>query len=107
MNLLGIQQVFDRELVVPNIETYEELEFVLRELRALSEPDLRQSLNRLKDTTGMERVDMGIKKVLRSIEEAKHDENNVAGRFTELLTLRKAKDQISKRPDIHQPTFFS
>jgi vesicle-fusing ATPase len=68
MRQLDLQQVFNRELPVPNINTHAELASVLREVQAFdNEGDLVASLNELREYTGTEEVGVGIKKVLLAV----------------------------------------
>ncbi|PBP18300.1 vesicular-fusion protein SEC18 [Diplocarpon rosae] len=91
MRQLDLQQIFNRELTVPNINTYAELAAVLREVQAFdNEADLTESLNELRDITGMDQVGVGIKKVLLAVGEAKQEEGNMAGRFAEVVAQQIA-----------------
>jgi vesicle-fusing ATPase len=68
MRQLDLQQIFNRELAVPNINSHAELAAILREVQAFdSEADLAESLNELRDITGTDKVGIGIKKVSCSI----------------------------------------
>lgn len=63
MRQLDLQQIFNREIAVPNINSHKELASVLREVEAFdSESDLAESLNELRDITGTDQVGIGIKK---------------------------------------------
>lgn len=87
MKQLDLQQIFNRELAVPNVNTFSELASVLREAQAFdSESDLTQSLNELKEITGSDdRVGLGIKKVLLGVGEAKQDPESSPLRFAEIM----------------------
>ncbi|KAE8445181.1 hypothetical protein EG329_013678 [Mollisiaceae sp. DMI_Dod_QoI] len=91
---LDLQQIFNRELAVPNINTHKELASVLREVQAFdSESDLAESLNELRSITGTDQVGVGIKKVLLAIGEAKQEEGNVMNRFAEVVAQQMAANQ--------------
>ncbi|KAG4429739.1 hypothetical protein IFR05_014773 [Cadophora sp. M221] len=91
MRQLDLQQIFNRELAVPNINTHAELAAVLREVNAFdNESDLAESLNELRDITGTDQVGVGIKKVLLAVGEAKQEEGNMAGRFAEVVAQQMA-----------------
>lgn len=91
---LDLQQVFNRELAVPNINTHAELASVLREVQAFeNEGDLVASLNELKDITGTEEVGVGIKKVLLAVGEAKQDESRAPERFAEVVAQQMAANR--------------
>lgn len=87
MRQLDLQQIFNRELAVPNVRTHTELASVLREVQAFKyESDLLASLKILYDITGTDQVGIGIKKVLLAIGEAQQEEENVIGRFAEVIS---------------------
>ncbi|CZS96434.1 probable NsfA protein [Rhynchosporium graminicola] len=91
MRQLDLQQIFNRELAVPNINTHSELAAVLREVNAFdNDSDLTESLNELRDITGTDQVGVGIKKVLLAVGEAKQEEGNMAGRFAEVVAQQMA-----------------
>ncbi|CAD6503355.1 BgTH12-03021 [Blumeria graminis f. sp. triticale] len=87
MRQLDLQQIFNRELAVPNVNTHAELSSVLREMQAFpQESDLTESLNTLRDITGTDHVGLGIKKVLLAVGEARQEVGNMAGRFAEVIS---------------------
>ena len=89
--MLDMHQIFNRDIVVPNVGTFDELASVLRHVRAFDdEADLSQSLNELRDITGSDRIGLGIKKVLNVIDEAKQERENVPSLFAEILAGRIA-----------------
>jgi vesicle-fusing ATPase len=89
---LDLQPIFNRELAVPNVNTFSELASVLREAQAFeSESELTHSLHELQEITGnSERVGLGIKKVLLSVGEAKQDSDNPPLRFAEIMAQQIA-----------------
>lgn len=95
MKQLDLQPIFNRELAVPNVNTFSELASVLREAEAFdTEADLARSLNELSEITGTnERVGLGIKKVLLSLGEAKQDPDNSPARFAEIMAQQIAASQ--------------
>ena len=94
MRQLDVQQIFNREIAVPNINTFDELSSVLREIRAFEDDsDINASLNELRSITGSSQVGVGIKKVLLAVEEAKQEGGNIAGRFAEVISERIAANR--------------
>ncbi|CZR58112.1 probable NsfA protein [Phialocephala subalpina] len=94
MRQLDLQQIFNRELAVPNINSHKELASVLREVQAFdNESDLAESLNELRSITGTDQVGVGIKKVLLAVGEAKQEEGNVVNRFAEVVAQQMAANQ--------------
>jgi len=100
---LDLQQIYNREIAVPNINSHTELASVLREVNAFeNERDLAFSLQELKDMTGTEQVGVGIKKVLLAVGEAKQEElasnggpggSGMASRFAEVISQQMAAGQ--------------
>jgi vesicle-fusing ATPase len=91
MRQLDLQQIFNRELAVPNINSHKELAAVLREVRAFdSESDLAESLNELREITGTDQVGIGIKQILLGIEESKAESGGMASRFAEVTAANMA-----------------
>ncbi|CAD6442219.1 b9934382-b7ff-4149-967a-0f18a6251a6b [Sclerotinia trifoliorum] len=83
---LDLQPIFNRELAVPNVNTFSELATILREVQAFdNEGDLQESLNQLKQYTESDSIGVGIKKVLLAVGEAKQEKNNVAARFADIM----------------------
>lgn len=94
MRQLDLQQIFNRELAVPNINSHKELASVLREVQAFdNESDLAESLNELRSITGTDQVGVGIKRVLLAVGEAKQEEGNVVNRFAEVVAQQMAANQ--------------
>ncbi|KAL5331832.1 hypothetical protein ACEPPN_001370 [Leptodophora sp. 'Broadleaf-Isolate-01'] len=86
---LDLQQIFNRELAVPAVNSYAELGRILQEIQAFdSQGDLAESLHELRDRTRLDVVGVGIKKVLLAIGEARQEVGNVPGRFAEVMGLQ-------------------
>jgi vesicle-fusing ATPase len=95
---LDLQQIFNRELTVPNVNSYAELGQILQEVQAFDyQADIAESLNKLRDSTGLDVVEVGIKKVLLAIGEARQV-GNVPGRFAEVMGLQmdSSRDYMSE-----------
>ncbi|KAI1006867.1 Vesicular-fusion protein [Podosphaera aphanis] len=91
MRQLDLQQIFNRELAVPNVNTQQELAAVLREMKAFkNEGDVAETLNELREITGSNHVGVGIKKVLLAVGEARQEPGNMTGRFAEVISQQIA-----------------
>ncbi|KAF4609833.1 hypothetical protein G7Y89_g15789 [Cudoniella acicularis] len=91
---LDLQQIFNRELAVPNINTQSELASVLREIGALdNEADMAECLNELREITGTDQVNVGIKNIALAVEDAREEQGNVAGRLAEVIAQQMAANQ--------------
>ncbi|RKF60415.1 Vesicular-fusion protein sec18 [Golovinomyces cichoracearum] len=87
MRQLDLQQIFNRELAVPNVNTHAELASVLQEVQVFeNEVDLVTSLNMLRDITGSDHIGIGIKKVLLAVEEARQEQGDRTARFAEVVS---------------------
>ena len=83
---LDLFDSFDSEIAVPNVNTYAELEHILRHSGVLAEQDLHRALGEVREATGNgDKVGVGIKKVLLGIETAKQDQD-MAGRFAGVIS---------------------
>ncbi|KAF7863944.1 hypothetical protein EAF04_006909 [Stromatinia cepivora] len=83
---LDLQPIFNRELAVPNVNTFSELATILREVQAFdNEGDLQESLNQLKQYTESDSIGVGIKKVLLAVGEAKQEKGGVPARFADIM----------------------
>lgn len=75
---------------MPNVNTHEELAYVLRESGVFSEADQRRAVQELGEITRSERVGVGIKKILLAIETARQDED-MPGRFASVIARAVAE----------------
>jgi vesicle-fusing ATPase len=92
---LDLFQLFNKTIAVPNVNTHEELDAVLREANAFGNAaDRTEALNALMEMTGHEQVGVSVKQVLLAVELAKMDEGNVMGQFAELIMaqMQRAMD---------------
>jgi vesicle-fusing ATPase len=91
MKQLDLQQIFNRELAVPNVNRFEELAAILKDVQAFDSPaEINSCLNDLRDINGgSEQVGVGVKKVLLAVGEARQDDNPPA-RFAEVISQQIA-----------------
>lgn len=91
LHQLDLYDCFDRELAVPNVNSFDELSTVLRQVRAFqSSADLNESLQILKETTSSDHVGVGIKRVLLGIETARQTPDDIVGRFADVMAKMMA-----------------
>jgi vesicle-fusing ATPase len=92
MQQLDIQRSFKQEIAVPNINTYEELGAVLREINAFEDPSqISGALNELRQITRSDQLGIGIKTVLLSIDQAQLEGGDVPLRSAEILAQQVAR----------------
>ncbi|KAF2495115.1 AAA-domain-containing protein [Lophium mytilinum] len=80
-----LQLVFNAQIVVPNVNTQEELAHVLRHSGVFSDRDQQQAITEIQEMTGSTEVGVGIKQILEGIRTAKQDKD-VAGRFARIMS---------------------
>ncbi|KAK2773207.1 transport between ER and Golgi ATPase protein [Onygenales sp. PD_12] len=81
---LDVFNSFNSDILVPNVNTYPELSYILREAQAFSPQETEEALRGLKELTQSDRIGVGIKKVLLGIGTAKQDTDR-AGRFAAVI----------------------
>jgi len=92
---LDLFDSFNSEIAVPNVNTYAELEHILRHSGVLAEQDLQRALGEIRETTRSDqKVGVGIKKILLGIETAKQDQD-MAGRFAGVIAKAVAARDYS------------
>jgi vesicle-fusing ATPase len=71
LKLLGIMKLFRRQIAVPNIPDLRALQAVLSAESTFDASEMNQVLNSLAADTGSQRVGLGIKTVLETLEESR------------------------------------
>ena len=72
---LDLFNSFDADIAVPNVNSYGELSYILKESNALSSTDQQHALREMQELTRSKTVGVGIKKILLGIETARQDED--------------------------------
>ena len=89
---MDVLNAFDADIAVPNVSNHNELAHILRMLQVFESPDEQQrALGELQHITGTTKLNVGIKKILMSVETARQDED-LAGRFVSVMS--KAVSQM-------------
>ncbi|KAL1960893.1 hypothetical protein VTO42DRAFT_5876 [Malbranchea cinnamomea] len=81
---LDVFNSFNSDIMVPNVNTYDELAHTLQEEGSFSPQEISQSLSNLRDLTHTDKIGVGVKKVLLGIGTAKQDTDR-AGRFASVI----------------------
>lgn len=89
---LDVYHSFNSDILVPNVQTYDELAYILRETQAFPPPEVDRALQGIHELTQSEKIGVGIKKVLLGIGTAKQD-TDAAGRFASVIA--RAMDEES------------
>ena len=86
MQQLDLFAYFDADIAVPTVGTYEELAYIMQQSGSFSERDMQASMQQLQGLAGgSERVNVGIKRVLKGIETANQDPEDKPGRFASVM----------------------
>lgn len=83
--LQQLQLSFMAQIAVPNVNTQQELAFVMQKSGVFSEQDVERVVREIEDTTGGKRIGVGVAGVLTGIQTARQD-RDVAGRFAEVMS---------------------
>ncbi|KAF8472794.1 P-loop containing nucleoside triphosphate hydrolase protein [Kalaharituber pfeilii] len=82
---LGLLNNFDAEIPVPNVANHHELAHILQEVKLFPDSNTQlRVLEELSQATGTRGLNVGIKKILMSIETARQDEDS-RGRFVNVM----------------------
>ena len=82
---LDVFKSFDSEIPVPNVNAYQELQYILHQSGAFHGQDIERALREIQSNTGSDQIGVGIKKILLGIETAKKDTDMVS-RFAGVIT---------------------
>ena len=93
MQQLDLFTSFDGDIAVPNVGSYDELEYIMKESRAFGN-DLQRSISELRRIINSDSVNVGIKKILLGIETAKQD-RDLAERFATVMAKAVAQSGFS------------
>ncbi|KAJ5561400.1 ATPase AAA-type core [Penicillium sp. DV-2018c] len=84
MKQLDIYNSFNSDIMVPNVNSFGELRFVMEKSGAFDEGEIARALENVGGLADDGRLSVGIKKVLLGIETAKQDDDKV-GRFVRVI----------------------
>jgi vesicle-fusing ATPase len=82
---LDLYNSFNSDIMVPTVNTYDELQQILEQSDAFSPPEIQQALEGIGGITDDKKIGVGIKRILLGIETAKQDPDKV-GRFTRVIS---------------------
>ncbi|KAF2772678.1 AAA-domain-containing protein [Teratosphaeria nubilosa] len=86
-----LKLLFDAEIPVPNVQTYDELAHIMQEYGQFSQQDIQRALQEIRDTTatGSDRVNVSVQRILKGIETAMQEDGS-AGSFAESISAAVA-----------------
>lgn len=82
---LDMYDSFDANILVPNVETYDELRFILEQTESFTPEEINRALQNIGGIVDDQRIGIGIKRILRGIENSKQYEDRV-GRFARFIS---------------------
>ena len=83
---LQLLQFFDGQIPVPNINTENELHYILREEGDFGEETAWGIIRNVQQNTGRQDVGVSIKRILTALNKAKETRENAADSFIELIS---------------------
>jgi len=83
---LQLLQFFDGQIPVPNVNTEQELMFILKETRLFDERTAGMVINQIREDTQKEGVGVSIKRALTAVNKAREKRDDVEGSFVELMS---------------------
>lgn len=85
--LQQLQLDFDEEIAVPNVNSQQELAFIMQQSGKFSEQEIQRSIGLIEETTGSRRIGVGVRRVLLGIQTAAQvQDRDPAGRFAEAMS---------------------
>jgi vesicle-fusing ATPase len=88
---------FDAEIPVSTVSNLKDLNEILKSINAFDEESRNTILQKLETITGTKEVKVGIKKILSILETSRQDED-VEGRFVDLLANRIGENIVDIEP---------
>lgn len=82
--LQQLQLDFKAQIAVPNVNTQEELAYIMRDSEIFSDADVQRAIGQIEDTVGKKEIGVGVQQVLLGIQTAMQDRDR-AGRFAEVM----------------------
>ena len=87
MQQLDLFAYFDADIAVPTVSGYDELQFIMQQSGAFQGTDLQRSVQELQSVLGeRDRVYVGVKRILKGIETARQDPDDMPGRFAQVIS---------------------
>ncbi|KAF9893066.1 transport between ER and Golgi ATPase protein [Aspergillus nanangensis] len=81
---LDVYNSFNSDIMVPNVMTYDELKYIMKQSEAFDDREITQALESIGDISENATIGVGVKKVLLGIETARQDADKV-GRFVRVI----------------------
>ena len=90
---LDVYNSFNSDIMVPNVNTYDELRFIMEQSEAFDAREISMALDGIGGITDDGTIGVGVKKVLLGIETAKQDVDKV-GRFVRVVNRAIEEERL-------------
>ncbi|KAK5678002.1 transport between ER and Golgi ATPase protein, partial [Elasticomyces elasticus] len=90
---LDVYNSFNSDIMVPHVNTYEELQFIMEQSNAFDQHEIGMALSEIGGISDDGTIGVGVKKVLLGIETAKQDADKV-GRFVRVINRAIEEERI-------------
>ncbi|BCR84820.1 AAA family ATPase SEC18 [Aspergillus chevalieri] len=90
---LDVYNSFNADIMVPNVNTYNELRYIMEQSEAFDAQEIAQALEEIGGIIDDGKIGVGVKKVLLGIETAKQDVDKV-GRFVRVINRAIEEERI-------------
>ena len=90
---LDVYNSFNSDIMVPHVNTYEELQFIMEQSNAFDQQEIGMALSEIGGISDDGTIGVGVKKVLLGIETAKQDADKV-GRFVRVINRAIEEERI-------------
>ena len=90
---LDVYNSFNSDIMVPHVNTYEELQFIMEQSNAFDQREIGMALSEIGGISDDGTIGVGVKKVLLGIETAKQDADKV-GRFVRVINRAIEEERI-------------
>lgn len=95
MQQLDLFAYFDADIAVPTVGSYEELAYIMQQGDAFGGNEVQASIQEMQSLTrGRDRVNVGIKRILKGIETARQDPEDMPGRFANVMAKAMVENGI-------------
>lgn len=84
LKMLKVDRRFEIKVPVPAVTNLQELGTIFQEM-GVSGGNIKSALGQIQQRTGSDRVDVGVKTIMKCVERATEDDDNVSERLADLM----------------------
>ena len=87
MQQLDLFACFDADIAIPTVSGYHQLQFIMQQSGAFQTSGLQKAVQELQSISSeRNEVHVGVKRILKAIELAKQDPDDIPGRFANVMS---------------------